>query len=319
MSSIRNKWGVSLLVLAFSVSANNVFAQTCVPHPTCAELGYDKKESDCGKNATVRCPFNKAEVFCTAYTDKEGTTLPKAGDILFSDKTWGPELRTDKRAIGVIVDGSGLAISLDAAQFPWGKADSNLSLGTDGKFNTSKIVEHLTTKGVSGQYAAKHCKEYATPKTNPGDWFMPSQYETSIIFNNFVAINNGLAKAGGYIFDDIEVHCVTSGTTKLVCRVNGDFLGSMKLMVSNQAPYNSGNPGTDKNGLYLSYHFSKETDITCTCSEDKSSSNYCGNPDVIKSCEDKALKNVILYSIQTFILQTSDRIDAPTRCLFQFK
>lgn len=44
-----------------SVSSGN--AQTCGVQPTCQELGYDKKASDC-INGYLKCPFDQSLVFC---------------------------------------------------------------------------------------------------------------------------------------------------------------------------------------------------------------------------------------------------------------
>lgn len=307
MSNKTKLWGVSILVLAFSFNAN---AQTCVPHPTCVELGYNKKESDCGKNATVRCPFNKAEVFCTAYTDKEGTTLPQPGDILFSDKTWGPELRSDKRAIGVVVDGSGLAINLHSINLTWGTPGSQLSLGTDGKYNTSKIVEHLTSKGYSGDYAAKYCKGYTSTQTNPGDWYLPSEYETDIILRNIGAINKGLLEAKGIAMDTSISSCSRTAETTIECRI-ASYVKSLTLMTSNQY---SSDYGLHKTGRLIV----STTEWLCSCSTMGTSSDYCGSPVTMEKCRNQAYDNI------NIVLDSSSSGNAsfssyPTRCVFQFK
>ena len=99
-----------LLTTAFSVA--EVRAQTCVVPPTCEGLGYDKTASDCGGLAKLRCPFDDSKYFCTAYMNPDGSAPIAVGDIAYSDGTYSAVPIPSKIPVGVVVNSSGLVISL---------------------------------------------------------------------------------------------------------------------------------------------------------------------------------------------------------------
>lgn len=49
---------------AFAVWSFGVSAQTCVPAPSCSELGFTSAVADCVGSDLVKCPFDKTKVFC---------------------------------------------------------------------------------------------------------------------------------------------------------------------------------------------------------------------------------------------------------------
>ncbi len=99
-----------LLTTAFSVA--EVRAQTCVVPPTCEGLGYDKTASDCGGLAKLRCPFDDSKYFCTAYMNPDGSAPIAVGDIAYSDGTYSAVPVPSKIPVGVVVNSSGLVVSL---------------------------------------------------------------------------------------------------------------------------------------------------------------------------------------------------------------
>lgn len=56
----------SIAVIALSLFAFNVYAQTCEPQPTCAELGYKETVK---RGYCLKCPFGEAW-YC-AYSDMQ--------------------------------------------------------------------------------------------------------------------------------------------------------------------------------------------------------------------------------------------------------
>lgn len=53
-----------ILSLGCLLLAPEVLAQTCTTAPSCAELGYTQTVAQCTGKNMVKCPFDKAQVFC---------------------------------------------------------------------------------------------------------------------------------------------------------------------------------------------------------------------------------------------------------------
>ena len=102
----------AMLLLTTAFSVTEVRAQTCVVPPTCEGLGYDKTASDCGGLAKLRCPFDDSKYFCTAYMNPDGSAPVAVGDIAYSDGTYSAVPIPSKLPVGVVVNSSGLVISL---------------------------------------------------------------------------------------------------------------------------------------------------------------------------------------------------------------
>ncbi len=70
------------ILLAMPPLITETAAQTCAVPPTCSELGYTQKESDCSGLNMLKCPFDKSAVFCggenCSYTR---TSLPSGCSI----------------------------------------------------------------------------------------------------------------------------------------------------------------------------------------------------------------------------------------------
>lgn len=54
------------LGIAIGISAGSAVAQNCAQPPKCASLGFTKTAAECGKAATLKCPFDANAVFCVS-------------------------------------------------------------------------------------------------------------------------------------------------------------------------------------------------------------------------------------------------------------
>lgn len=196
-------WLVSALFLGNEARAEAV----CTTSPDCSDLGYSQSASDC-KNGGVKCPWDAMKFFC--YEED-----CRIGSILYSDKTCSTEVIPSKTAIGIVFDEMrGLALALDDSPTPlkWGakfNTDegtttgdvpqlvncSSCSCSTDGKANTSIILDFYKNLGISAP-AAEYCNNYSTAGTSQGDWFLPSGAELRLIYKNFIPIQDSLSKLG---------------------------------------------------------------------------------------------------------------------------
>ena len=66
MSKQTKLWGVSLLILAFSVNAN---AQTCKVPPTCESMGFNQTVTSCNGKTILKCPFDETKVYCPSAVE----------------------------------------------------------------------------------------------------------------------------------------------------------------------------------------------------------------------------------------------------------
>ena len=155
----RNYFKMLVLIL-ISVTGirNESFAIECVPTPDCTTLGYTKTESECtGANLVLKCPFNDSKVACSAVTV---TYEPKVGYILYSDKTFSPNVEAGKTPIGVIFDEENrLAVALTDVKkdgsagsevMSWSSSSSSYC-DTPGLENCKKSNTLITTCGLDGR------------------------------------------------------------------------------------------------------------------------------------------------------------------------
>lgn len=195
-------FGASLSALAFSLTIPNVMAQTCVVPPTCEELGFIKTENDCLGRTILKCPFNKAMVFC-AMLEESGAEIeaPKIGDILYSDMTWSTTLDTKRTPIGIIFEPTerrAIALKDLTGTYAWGSETNPVNevlINTEnasGKTNTQKIIAYGKENGKSFP-AAEACYSYSFSTTKTGSWFLPSRDEWTSIISAKTKINNVLS------------------------------------------------------------------------------------------------------------------------------
>ncbi len=78
--NIQYQFGASLFALAFSlVGADEAWAQTCVPPPSCNTLGFTKTAADCAGKTILKCPFDTTKVYCPG-AEEQGDTPYEVGD-----------------------------------------------------------------------------------------------------------------------------------------------------------------------------------------------------------------------------------------------
>ena len=200
-----------MLMAAFSLSEES--ATSCAVPPTCAQLGYTMKKTDCGDVPIMRCPFavsDDTQVYC------EGTVKTTVLPILYGDGTVSNKLISGKTPIGVVFDETNrLAVALgdvgkngvlgQDVRIAWSdeKIDTPLencekgtfdTCGTDGRKNTDILLK-ITT----GNYeAAKAVNDYepagcASAFCKKGKWWLPSMKEYSYFYLSKEAYNLSVA------------------------------------------------------------------------------------------------------------------------------
>lgn len=174
-----------LLITLSLLMANNAYADTCIPKPDCAAMGYTATSCSGG---SLKCPFDTSKMFCTA-------NLPSAvecdvGMIYYSNGKCYSEYSTSYGVpLGVVVVADTLVMS-NPGQYVsgWTKitlntyhssgysCNTNVSLSnildiptlsnlgvskTDmaGKSNTTKIVSYLENleNTINAKYTAAGC------------------------------------------------------------------------------------------------------------------------------------------------------------------
>ena len=121
--------------------------------------------------------------------------------------TTSSNLISGKTAIGVVFDPDrNLAAALTHSEKSWSQptgsapdtdittlsncsSENYASCDTDGKSNTIKILAFGRSKGFSYP-AAEYCDNYTTSGTSAGTWFLPSAYESYLLFQQAKIINN---------------------------------------------------------------------------------------------------------------------------------
>ena len=163
--------------------ASNATAQTCIPKPDCADMGYTK--TSCS-GAYLKCPFDTSKMACLA--DENAGRLCLVGYIYYSDGTCDSVVYSTKTPIGVVVKTNELVMSLNIKNMYWASSYldvsglTNYSSSTDaitdynGKTNTAKIVSAYTSDTTSNN-AAKYCNSYSTAGTSAGQWYLPAAGE----------------------------------------------------------------------------------------------------------------------------------------------
>ena len=168
-----------LIALSLLV-ASNATAQTCIPKPDCADMGYTK--TSCS-GAYLKCPFDTSKMACLA--DENAGRLCLVGYIYYSDGTCDSVVYSTKTPIGVVVKTNELVMSLATKSMSWASSyvdvsgvtnyTGNTSVQTDynGKANTLAIVSAYPSDTTSNN-AAKYCNSYSTAGTSAGQWYLPA-------------------------------------------------------------------------------------------------------------------------------------------------
>ena len=190
-----------LIALSLLV-ASNATAQTCIPKPDCADMGYTK--TSCS-GAYLKCPFDTSKMACLA--DENAGRLCLVGYIYYSDGTCDSVVYSTKTPIGVVVKTNELVMSLATKSMSWASSyvdvsgvtnyTGNTSVQTDynGKANTLAIVSAYPSDTTSNN-AAKYCNSYSTAGTSAGQWYLPAAGE---IYGYIYANNRTLETAFGLL------------------------------------------------------------------------------------------------------------------------
>ena len=190
-------FGLSLLM------TNEVYAQSCIPKPDCADMGYT--ETSC-EGGALKCPFDTSKIICLA--DKNAGRLCLVGYIYYSDGTCDSIIYSTKTPIGVVVKANEVIVSLDIVSRKWSGSDidvqgithtefqTSASKDFNGKSNTLAILSTHASDSANNN-AAKYCNSYSTSGTSAGQWYLPSFGELdnylnrnrSLIQNVFSSLN----------------------------------------------------------------------------------------------------------------------------------
>ena len=173
--------------------ASNATAQTCIPKPDCADMGYTK--TSCS-GAYLKCPFDTGKMACLA--DENAGRLCLVGMIYYSDGTCDSVVYSTKTPIGVVVKTNELVMSLDKTLISWGGSEQDINTlinfnsdtaktDINGKANTLAIVSACTSDTVSNN-AAKYCNSYSTAGTSAGDWYLPAAGEGQYVYDVYSTI-----------------------------------------------------------------------------------------------------------------------------------
>jgi len=172
-----------ILIILCLLIANEVYAQSCIPKPDCADMGYT--ETSC-EGGALKCPFDTTKLAC--LTNKNADRLCLVGDIYYSDGTCDSVIYPTKTPIGIVVKPNKLVMSLDIKEtMYWASSYKDISDLTNysqtdaktdynGKANTAKIVTAYSSDTASNN-AAVYCNTYHTEGTNSGDWYLPAAGE----------------------------------------------------------------------------------------------------------------------------------------------
>ena len=173
--------------------AGQAQAQTCIPTPDCAGLGYT--ETSCS-GAFLRCPFDTSKMFCASSASGGGNSgggaTPESGGCLvgmiyYSDGSCSTGLDGSKTAIGVVVEDNAYVMSKPTSM-TWASDSKDVSGLTNfssedeakgdylGKLNTAAIVAAYSSDTTSNN-AAKYCNSYSTAGTSAGQWYLPAAGE----------------------------------------------------------------------------------------------------------------------------------------------
>ena len=247
-----------ILISFMMMLAYEAQAQTCIPTPDCAGLGYTA--TSCS-GAFLRCPFDTTKMFCASGggggSSSGGGATPESGGCLvgmiyYSDGSCSQYRETDKTAIGVVVEDNAYVMSVPKSGISWASSSStdvtsipNYTSSASsaaknsylGKLNTTAIVAAYSSDTTSNN-AAKYCNSYSTAGTSAGQWYLP---------------------AAGELYDGLYLNNkkVTRAFAQLGVAVSGYFWSSSELS-GNYAWYVTASDG------YMTYNY-KGNDNSVSC------------------------------------------------------
>ena len=204
-----------ILISFMMMLAYEAQAQTCIPTPDCAGLGYTA--TSCS-GAFLRCPFDTTKMFCASGgggSSSGGGATPESGGCLvgmiyYSDGSCSQYRETGKNAVGVVVRDNKLIMSADLpTSIPWAVDSVDISGLTNyidgtvvkgdynGKANTATIVAHYGASASNN--AAVLCYNYA-PSGMSGtknQWYLPAAGEFyDYVAGNYEVLSKAFSKIG---------------------------------------------------------------------------------------------------------------------------
>ena len=229
--------------------AGQAQAQTCIPTPDCAGLGYT--ETSCS-GAFLRCPFDTSKMFCASSagggsSSSGGGATPESGGCLvgmiyYSDGSCSRSVDGSKTAIGVVVEDNAYVMSVPkTGTMTWASTSNDVSGLTNfysdnqakldylGKLNTAAIVAAYSSDTTINN-AAKYCNSYSTAGTSAGQWYLPAAGELyDGLYLNNKKVTRAFAQLGvvinGYFWSSSEY---SSGDAWFVSSISDDVVNENK-------------------------------------------------------------------------------------------
>ena len=172
------------LIALSLLMASNATAQTCIPKPDCADMGYT--ETSCNGGA-LKCPFDTTKLFCTsslppAVECDVGMIYTSTGECFKAGEERGI-------VIGIVVLADTIVMSPFVTMI-WSandfmidviagiNNDATVANDMQGKSNSTALVPVLESKGETvSSSAVLYCNSYAPSGTSAGDWYLPAMGE----------------------------------------------------------------------------------------------------------------------------------------------
>ena len=164
---------------------NDALAQSCIPVPDCAAMGYT--ETSC-EGDFLRCPFDTTKMACVVKKTTGASTGCEVGMIYYSDGTCSSLYNATKSIAGIVVEKDKLILSKPVTM-PWASTRTDVSGITNitssdtakndmnGKSNTAAIVSAYSSDTASNN-AAKYCNSYTGGISGTeGEWYLPAAGE----------------------------------------------------------------------------------------------------------------------------------------------
>jgi len=193
-----------ILIILCLLIANEVYAQSCIPKPDCADMGYTETSCD---GAYIKCPFDTSKMACLTERYELATPLNCAvGMIYYADGSCSLTYDNSKVVTGIVVKDNALVMSKPIVM-TWSSAYIDTSLTNmsssqaiadmNGKSNTAVIVSAYSGESTS-KNAAIYCNSYTggIPGT-AGRWYLPAAGELyTYIHGNYATLNSLVSTIG---------------------------------------------------------------------------------------------------------------------------
>ena len=204
-----------LVALLLFLSSPVYALSDCADKPTCEEIGYTHNEYACDQKIAMPCPFDSSKIYCPG-------PICEPGYFLYSDGSCSLALKSDKTVIGIVFNKEQrLAVSVGATMsLQWANnAEETLNENgqetivvpglysylvqyettctecCNGRENTKKIIDFAKANNYVFP-AAEYCYNFATSGKGKGSWWLPSNAELRLLFNERDIIDAALEKSG---------------------------------------------------------------------------------------------------------------------------